>query len=204
MKFTLSFWFVFLIFDFSFAQKVEVGTNIINNSELPVNVVETNMINSKNQAGFGQLYRHSQTAGYELGPSVNDKVSIRFEVADGDLPGVIYWHEAVGYDSDVYNNKNVDYLTYLNTGCSAYKGANGTDAIGTWRLPTQRELMIIYLLNNNLKNKLDINKIYWSCTETNFDAFHYNSYEGIWSMSFENGYISEYRKTCSARCIRDL
>lgn len=84
--------------------------------------------------------------------------------------------------------------------CKSYNGEGG--GAGIWRLPTQRELQMIWILHPQLIGKGGFSAFsastYWSSTEGNAtDA---------WYLTFSNGYVTWPSKTGSyyVRCIRDL
>ena len=84
--------------------------------------------------------------------------------------------------------------------CVSYNGEGG--GVGSWRLPTQRELLMIWILHPQLIGKDSFtafnDNTFWSATEGNTTF--------AWSVSFSNGYVYNGSKTTSyyVRCIRDL
>lgn len=85
--------------------------------------------------------------------------------------------------------------------CNSYKEEDGK--AGTWRLPTQRELQMIWILHPQLIGKGGFTAftagIYWSATE-------YNA-TNVWYMSFIHGLVDHYRtkeRLGHVRCVRDL
>lgn len=84
--------------------------------------------------------------------------------------------------------------------CKAYKGEGGNE--GDWRLPTQRELLMIWILYPQLIGKGGFTaystNYYWSSSEYSANL--------AWNMLFINGFASSTSKTSSyyVRCIRDL
>lgn len=112
----------------------------------------------------------------------NAKMSIKFQVMRAN--------HTVG---------TTDWTTAYNQ-CKSYNGEGG--GAGQWRLPTQRELMMIWILHPQLIGKgsftaFDAN-YYWSATEYNATS--------AWIVTFYNGYVNNYNKTNSyyVRCVRDL
>lgn len=75
------------------------------------------------------------------------------------------WADAVGRLATA-NTQTVSVESdAVNSGCSLYRGKNGTDAPGSWRVPSDRELMSIlmfaYELNNNSKfSGVNLDKFY--------------------------------------------
>lgn len=84
--------------------------------------------------------------------------------------------------------------------CRTYDGEGG--AAGQWRLPTQREFMMIWVLHPQLRNKGNITAFdtrnYWCCTE--------HAANSAWLVYFGNGTTLSTSKTGSfnVRCVRDL
>jgi hypothetical protein len=121
------------------------------------------------------------TGNLETG-DINEKVFEKLEIAPSNL-GLMFWAEAF-------------------TGCIELV-SNG----GGWRLPTQRELILIWIFKdalNDIFSDGDINRPpfangYWSATEANnLDA---------WSMIFEYGsVIISYPKSDerAVRCVREV
>lgn len=84
--------------------------------------------------------------------------------------------------------------------CKSYNGEGG--GAGQWRLPTQRELEMIWILHPQLINKASFTAFsanyYWAATE-------YTGTSG-WAVRFSDGYTNSNTKTSSTyvRCVRDL
>lgn len=96
---------------------------------------------------------------------------------------------------------------------AVYKSINGLsinwvnaltlcNAIPGWRLPTQRELMLMWVLNNELAKTIGFSPFldgsYWGTTENNPN-------EG-WVVGFTTGTTTAVDKTTlrGARCVREL
>lgn len=112
----------------------------------------------------------------------NAKMSIKFQVMRAN--------HTVG---------TTDWTTAYNQ-CKSYNGEGG--GAGQWRLPTQRELMMIWILHPQLIGKgsftaFDAN-YYWSASEDNAAS--------AWVVNFYGGNVSRTNKTNSyyVRCVRDL
>lgn len=92
-----------------------------------------------------------------------------------------------------------DFVSAWNA-CKTYNGEGGS--AGTWRLPTQRELDMIWILHPQLIGKVGFTAFgatdYRSSTE--YDASQ------AWYIAFSNGYPNYSSKTAArnVRCIRDL
>lgn len=111
----------------------------------------------------------------------NAKMSPQFQVMRADLNSTQPWVAAY-------------------TACKGYSGEGGI--AGQWRLPTQRELMMIWVLHPQLLNKGSFTAfdtiVYWSCTE------YHNS--AAWYVTFNIGGMTSSAKAydTSVRCVRDL
>ena len=108
---------------------------------------------------------------------------------------VMTWYEAEGTTSTSYNPDGY-------SACSQYSEEPDQSDMGTWRLPTIRELMVISSMR--LQGKLTaVNLpagIYWS-------AAGYESYElRGWGSSFSSNSTGAYFKSdrYNVRCVRDL
>lgn len=113
----------------------------------------------------GRVIRHYTKKGsstIEDVHSIDRKVSRRFRVAPCDVdkngnpvaPGKyasMTWAEAAGYVTEA-NTLPVtsDKTAVAETGCSAYRGIDGTDVPGTWRLPTIREIILMGIMDQAL------------------------------------------------------
>lgn len=103
-------------------------------------------------------------------------VPARFEVAAADLPEQMTWADAL-------------------TGCAGYTQA-GTSA-GDWRVPTQRELMLIWVMLPSTGFTFETSLWYWSSTMNSQYA---------WVQSFLAGTTDGYKRVLPAyvRCVRDF
>lgn len=111
-----------------------------------------------------------------------NKVSAKFQVASVDA-------------STVCEGK------YTYTKCKSYS-ESGAPA-GSWRLPTQRELMLIWMFKSKLTNCGTITSTiehFWSSTEYSFVTNY------AWYVSFSNGQTFSSIKGAylAVRCVRDL
>ena len=104
-------------------------------------------------------------------------VTAKFEVASEDIgSGNIYWSNAAA-------------------ACSIYQ--QSSDDVGSWRLPTIRELMVIY----DLKSKLSAAPAFgghWAATAVNSS--------NAWNVNASKGGALSYQKTGkgAVRCVRDI
>ena len=183
------------------AQYVGTGTNIINCSDMPAASVRTDMVSVKYiETGSilkGQVVRHKSNGAIGSNANVNAKVSSKFEVASSDIiSGTMTWDKAMGYDNGVNSNIEANPTSWTGTGCAFYyQGAESEK--GTWRVPTQGELMLIYILKSKLSGNF-LSSYYWSASE----------YNGInsWCVLFSSGITGTSPKTNTyrVRCVRDL
>lgn len=112
----------------------------------------------------------------------NAKMSIKFQVMRAN--------HTVG---------TTDWTTAYNQ-CKSYNGEGG--GAGQWRLPTQRELMMIWILHPQLIGKGSFTAFDAS---NNWSATEYNATDA-WTVGFFTGSVYNYDKTNSfyVRCVRDL
>lgn len=152
----------------------------------------------------GATIRHQVSKGNGNNLSVNDKIPLRFIVAPTDI-GPVSWIAATGV-TDGDNNLNTDFTTQSNTGCRNY-GTTTEGANRKWRVPTQRELQLMWLFREVIPQvytgapmeDTTQSKRYWAATEqdaTNawyFD-FKKNYPECSWQLKTSTGYV---------RCVSD-
>ena len=108
--------------------------------------------------------------------------SARFEVAAADLPEQMNWADAL-------------------TGCAGYTQA-GTSP-GDWRVPTQRELILIWVMRPSIDLSFTSFR-YWSSTKSTKVI---NKLLYAWGMNFSFGTVEQWQKlalTCNVRCVRDF
>lgn len=108
-------------------------------------------------------------------------VSLHFIISPNDLPDdttsknfTMDWATANGYLATANTTEyNVGGLA-TNKGCYMYQGKNNEDPIGTWRLPTTREALLILTFyplieatsdETGYQSMLGWNKLYWTATE---------------------------------------
>lgn len=114
----------------------------------------------------------------------NEKVYRKFEVSKVDVL-----------------KDGTDWLSAINN-C---KGLTHNGSSG-WRLPTQRELILIWVLKTKLEQVNGFNKFtngtYWSATE-----YEYVLFRSSWYVSLTDGnaaYLMKDQKVPFVRCVRDL
>lgn len=112
----------------------------------------------------------------------NAKMSVKFQVMRAD--------HTVG---------PTDWATAYNQ-CKSYDEEGG--GISQWRLPTQRELLMIWILHPQLVNVDGFTAFsavfYWSVTEGDRE---------VWNVPFDSGGVShdgDKGYPCSFRCVRDI
>lgn len=134
--------------------------------------------------------------------AINKTVSPRFAVAKVDIIGVT-WAGACGWRTTANTSSGAGTVASPATGCQSYFEL-GAPA-GTWRVPTQRELYLIYLERKELlaglagfADFLIDGTQYWSSTMY--------SASDAWTIDFAQGNMANRTKTSAARvrCIRDL
>ena len=128
------------------------------------------------------------TPSHDETDAANNRLTAKFEVAAKDI--------AVTSSSTFTLQETVSR-------CASYSESSG-DA-GTWRVPTIRELRLIYALRDELDNLPNAGS-YWSYTTVSSDS------NKAWGVRFDNstirGSIASFEKSTynfvRGRCIRDL
>ena len=159
---------------------------------------------------------------------INQKVSRKFAVAPNDIDAngvaqptghtaTMTWAQAAGWFCGTGEEKpplkpweagaNIEITGEsepADTGCAMYRGRSGTDPKGSWRLPTQRELMIIYSLHGQFAKTTTAGFVAFSSSNYWSAAEYYGS--NSWYVNFLGGVVTSYNKTNGfrARCVRDL
>lgn len=148
----------------------------------------------------GATIRHTSAKGNGNNTSVNDKVPFRFIVAPADGTDTRYWAAAMGFQSADNSNLNPDGGSANSSGCRSY---STTEFPSGWRLPTQREIMLMWLfrvgINTIYPQGQMTNSAYWSATENTADKAWYLDFS---TTTPQSNFIS---KTTSYkyRCVRD-
>lgn len=193
--------------------KQENGYIIIDNQTVPERSRKSGaeVTNSKNANGI--MKRHSESGNLDY----NAKVSPKFAVSPIDVPVSssnpeveMYWGTASGWAVDANGNTNAGAsIAESPTGCAAYAGPQGGE-VGQWRLPTQRELMLIWILKAPLEsigsafNHLNADPThspYWSGTESS------TSSQSSWFVDFSWGDVNmagAHKDKRRVRCVRDM
>ena len=131
------------------------------------------------------------------------------------------WATANGYLTSANTNVYSTPSFAVTKGCAAYRGKDGLDEPGTWRVPTRGECALILLFYKKMEETLEITDFqpfaflpkdptyYWSATEQGGYS------KGVWSMRFYPddhitgywiyaGYNDKTQKSYYLRCIRDI
>lgn len=122
--------------------------------------------------------------------------------ADADMNGE--WNRKMSSRFQVMRaNLSTTNWSTAYTGCKEYDGVSdgAPNTAGQWRLPTQREQMMIWVLYPQ-----------WVDKGTTFSVSNYlngtefNANNNVWHTSFINGTAYNYTKFTKAvvRCVRDL
>ena len=131
------------------------------------------------------------------------------------------WATANGYLTAANTNIYSTPSFAVAKGCAAYRGKEGLDEPGTWRVPTRGECALILLFYKKMEETkattgfqpFALSTIgatyYWSATEKGGDS------KDVWSMRFypdnqitgyglNTGYYDKQKKSYYLRCIRDI
>ena len=142
---------------------------------------------------------HAEKTGNANDSGLNT-CSQKFMVAKADAKGKggsatsITWYEASGR-TDATNNPN-GY-----SACAQYSEASDQSDKGTWRLPTQRELILIYDMQAELAVVIPTKK-YWSATEYSASKnMAFCVYFSSGTANIPNGWSMKDNRV---RCVRDL
>lgn len=135
---------------------------------------------------------------------LNSTFPTRFDVAKADalLSGLtgMTWADANGWTNGSNSSLTSAVASIIPTGCNAYFEL-GTLA-GSWRLPTQREMILIALTRNELNTQaagfVQLSGTYWTSTQ--------NSATGAWSFDYSiaSMYVRTKTTLYKVRCVRDL
>lgn len=154
----------------------------------------------------GATIRHTAANGNGNNTSVNDKVPFRFIIAPTEnSTDTRFWAAAMGFHGGTggdNNNLNPDgnFNAGFNAGCKSYSTTEFPDG---WRLPTQREMMLIWLFREGINaiyaGSPLTEKKYWCATEYATDK--------AWYMDFsvaapQSGFESK-GTALNFRCVRD-
>lgn len=145
----------------------------------------------------GRTIRHTSLATIGDNISTNDKVPFRFIIAPTEWRGVT-WAAAMGFTTSANSDLTPDG-TPAATGCASY---STTEFPSGWRLPTQREMMIMWLFRegiNTIYNADPLLDQYWSATEYEANKSWYLDFNASAPVSKFDSKTIGYRY----RCVRD-
>lgn len=151
----------------------------------------------------GTTIRHKVSGGNGGNLNVNDKIPMRFIVAPTDVANVS-WSQAAGATGG-NGNLNADFTASADTGCRNY-GKTSNGAGRTWRVPTQRELQLMWLFREPVgiiypaaQMESTSTKNYWASTEKDAD--------NAWFFDFKQGvphcFWQPKTTLCNVRCVSD-
>lgn len=153
----------------------------------------------------GATIRHTHAKGNGSNTNVNDKVPFRFIIAPTEGTSTYYWAAAMGFHSgtggDNANlNPDGNFAASFSGGC---KGYSTTEFPSGWRLPTQREMMLLWLFRVGIDAiysgaPLTATK-YWSATESTADQAWYMDFSATTPQSGAASKTNAYK----FRCVRD-
>lgn len=146
----------------------------------------------------GRTIRHTSEKAIGSNIIANDKVPFRFIIAPTDGPSQVKWAAAGGFNTSANSNLQPDGEA-ATTGCAKYT----TDEFSSgWRLPTQREMMIMWLFRegiNAVYNTAQLSGRYWSATEKDENKAWYMDFNDTAPESKAELKTSTYK----FRCVRD-
>lgn len=171
------------------AQSVEAGTRIINSKG-----ANERLVTSTKRVYKGKVQTWSDK-------STNSKLYQHFEVAADDASGnTLTWLEACNWETQEGT------LPAIATGCAAYSEAGSDSEKGKWRVPTQRELMLIWVYEKALSSQSGNGYTPLSGTQNYCSATQAPTPGSIFCLK-ANGTMESNSKTkpvYTVRCIRDL
>ena len=153
----------------------------------------------------GSTIRHTVEKGNGDNINVNDKVPFRFIIAMADMD-TRYWAAAMsfhtGTDRDNTNLNADGSATSTDFGCRNYRT---TEFSTGWRLPTQRELMLMWVFRDAIadiysSSALQQTRSYWSATEKDANNAWILEYNAT-TPQFKS--VSKITGSIYFRCVRD-
>ncbi len=142
--------------------------------------------------------RHTQSKGNGNNIPVNNKVPFRFIIAPRD-GGSGTWAVAMGLKSDA-NSDLGEVTPGMTSGCAAF---GTTEFRSGWRMPTQREMMLMWLFREGIDviykdTPLD-GVVYWTATESDKNQAWMLNFSSLAPESKISGKSVSYKY----RCVRD-
>lgn len=125
----------------------------------------------------GTTIRHQANKGNSGNLAVNDRIPFRFIVATEDVGSNDgNWMIMQGVN-DGGKDENANFSTTANTGCRWYGAAGSPGAGRKWRVPTQRELQLMWMFREPIgliykekpMEESNKKKRYWASTEKGAD-----------------------------------
>ena len=140
---------------------------------------------------------------------LEDYYSSGFMVAPENLSG-ISWAGANGYLSTANTTDPTIEASAAPTGCPMYRGIDDKDPEGSWRVPTYRELALIMMYLDDLKNTVDRTgftlsssyRSFWCATES--DGSGARTGRCYPNVPYTMGSSYSKSSTLEVRCIRDI
>lgn len=145
----------------------------------------------------GRTIRHTSEKAIGKNIIANDKVSFRFIIAPTD-GSATSWAAAGGFETSANSNLQSDGVAAA-TGCANY---STTEFSSGWRLPTQREMMIMWLFREGINAVYDSAQLsgqYWSATEKEAGKAWYMDFNDTAPGSNADSKTTNYK----FRCVRD-
>ena len=140
---------------------------------------------------------HTESAATANASGYNT-VGERFQAAKANAVGkdgsseTMTWYEASGTVNATYNAAGY-------SACAQYSELSDQSDKGTWRLPTVRELKLIYDNGRSLTDPVPFRGYYWSATEENTAAVKVVNYQTGAMTNSAKQMVTNYR-VC---CVRD-
>lgn len=159
-------------------------------------------LGSQNTDPQGRTLRHQVNRGNGSNRNVNSKIAARFIISPIDVPieGKLpsgpsnvqgQWGYAAGTDPTLSTVLNEGFSQTAETGCYWFgnpKNAAGKYTNRKWRMPTQRELMIMMVLQDGINAIYQSagmsGKIYWSATEESDGPASPTTSQKAWVVDF--------------------
>lgn len=155
---------------------------------------------SRNEATI----RHTTVEGNGNNINVNDKVPFRFIIAPTTGPADFYWAAAMGLNdgSNADLSEEGPGSSAPRTGCRNY--STSEFPVGSWRLPTQRELLLMWLFRDAINTVYPSGSIsaekHWSATEKDGTNAWYVDFS---ATAPESKAAAKGSNNFKFRCVRD-
>ncbi len=153
----------------------------------------------------GATIRHTADKGNGDNISVNDKIPFRFIIAPTEEANTRYWAATMGFhggEGGDNTNLNPDGNFDPNFTCGCKNYFTTEFPKGSWRMPTQREMMLMWLFRDGINAIYPDSQLsgqYWTSTE--------NTEVQAWYIDFSTTMPQSSAKTKSKalkfRCVRD-